>query len=258
MQKGSLDGQVAIITGAGSGIGEAIANLFATEGALVVVVDVDANAASSVAERLAGRVEAESVALDVTDCEAVQEMVRRVNSTFGRIDILVNNAGYSRFSPIEELEVEQWLRTIDVNLNGAFYCSLAVAQTMMKRRQGKIVNVASLAGLTGIPDQCAYVAAKHGLVGLTRALAIDLGPYGVNVNCICPATTLTPLALETRSQEFLETEPRHHPLGRLATPEDQARAALFLASPDADYLTGVIMPVDGGRLIAMRTRETQT
>lgn len=125
----------------------------------------------------------------------------------------------------------------------------------MQQKTGKIINIGSLAGLIGIPNQCPYVASKHGVIGLTKALAIDLGPYNINVNCICPATTLTPMGLQARSREFIEAESHRTPLDRMAIPEDHARAALFLASPESDFLTGVILPVDGGRIAALRAHD---
>jgi 2-hydroxycyclohexanecarboxyl-CoA dehydrogenase len=252
-----LEGKVAIVTGGGSGIGAEIVRVFAEEGASVAIWDASRGAAENIAAEVStGRYKATPVELDITDYERVLECVEALERTTNGIDVLVNCAGYSKFGPVEALEIPQWHRTLEVNLTGTFYCCAAVMPGMMKRRTGKIVNVASLAGITGIPDQCAYVAAKHGVVGLTKALATDLGRYQINVNCICPATTLTPMAVETRSAEFLEKEPLHHPLGRLASPRDQAMAVTFLASEEADYLTGVILPVDGGRSVALRTRET--
>ena len=251
-----LSDKVAIVTGGGSGIGAEISRAFAREGALVVVADLDGEKAVALAAELtqAGH-PAIGKACDVSNHNDVQDLTDSVARRFGRIDILVTSAGISKFGPIEDLSVEWWDKVVGVNLNGLFYCCHSVAQIMMKQRSGKIINIASLAGLTGIPNQAPYVASKHGVVGLTKALAIDLGPYAINVNCMCPATTLTPLALETRSQDFIDAEAHRTPLDRMAYPEDHARAAVFLASAESDYLTGVILPVDGGRIVAMRAHD---
>ncbi len=251
-----LEGKTAVVTGGASGIGEAIGLKFAEEGAAVVVADLDAAKAEETARRLQSRGRPSmAFALDVSDAGQVQALAEATRERFGRIDILVNSAGISRFGPIEEISLDWWRRVIDVNLHGLFYCCHAAAKMMMQQKSGKIINISSLAGLIGIPNQCPYVASKHGVIGLTKALAIDLGPYNIHVNCICPATTLTPMGLQTRSKEFIEAESRRTPLDRMAVPEDHARTALFLASSQSDFLTGVILPVDGGRIAALRAHD---
>lgn len=242
-----LTDKVAIVTGGGSGIGEAICEKFAHEGAKIVVADIDAERA----ETVAGKVKTIGQKtlphkVDVADYAQVAKLVQATTDEFGTIDILVNCAGYSEFIPTEELPLDKWRRMIDVNLNGTYYCCIATAKEMMKKNHGKIINVSSMAGIAGVPNNAHYVASKHGVVGLTRALAIDLAKYHINVNCLCPGTTLTPLNLKIMSPEYLAIRAKRVPLGRLAQPEDQANATLFLASSESDYVTGLIMYVDGG------------
>jgi len=242
-----LTEKVAIVTGGGSGIGEAICEKFAHEGAKIVVADIDAQRA----ETVAGRVKtfgqnALPYKLDVADYAQVADLVQKTEDEFGTIDILVNCAGYSEFIPTEQLPLDKWRRMIDVNLSGTYYCCIATAKEMMKKNYGKIINVSSMAGIAGVPNNVHYVASKHGVVGLTRALAIDLAKYHINVNCLCPGTTVTPLNLKIMTPEYMAMRAKRVPLGRLAQPEDQANAALFLASSESDYVTGLIMYVDGG------------
>ena len=251
-----LERKVAIISGGGSGIGEGICRRFAEEGASVVVADIDAAKAEAVAQQLVSTGgEAVPFTVDVSLYDQVLALVEFTEKRFGKLDILVTSAGISKFGPPEQLSIDWWRKVIDVNLNGLFYCCHAAAKVMMKQKSGKIINIASLAGLIAIPNNAPYVASKHGVVGLTKALAIDLGAYNINVNCICPQTTLTPLASETRSKDFFSAESYRTPLDRLPVPDDHAKTALFLASSESDYLTGVILPVDGGRVIALRAHD---
>lgn len=251
-----LENRVAIVTGGASGIGRMIGRKFADEGASVVVADQDEEASdSAVAELKTTGAECTSYRLDVSVADETEGLVEAVRERFGHIDVLANCAGVSRFGPIEELRLEWWQRVIEVNLNGLFYCCYAVAKVMMEQKRGSIINIGSLAAVNGISNQAPYVASKHGVVGVTKALAIDLGPYQIRVNCICPATTMTRLALETRSEEFIEAEAELTPLRRLAVPEDIAKVAVFLASDDAGFVTGAVLPVDGGRLAALRTKD---
>ena len=251
-----LQGKVAVVSGGGSGIGEGICLRLAEEGASIVVADIDGARAETVAQDLAsnGSV-AMPFAVDVSLYEQVLALVESTERRFGRLDILVTSAGISRAGPIEQLSIDWWQRVIDVNLNGLFYCCHAAARVMMRQKSGKIINIGSLAGLIGIPNNSPYVASKHGVIGLTKALAIDLGPYNINVNCICPQTTLTPQSVQHRSEEFFTAEAHRTPLDRLPSPEDHAAVALFLASSESDYLTGVVVPVDGGRIAALRTHD---
>ena len=242
-----LENKVTIVTGGASGIGEAMCLRFAAEGAKVVVADVVPESAEAVAKKIrsTGR-EALACVADVSNYEQVRSMVEAAVKQFGGVDILVNCAGLSEFIPTEDLPIDKWRRMIDVNLSGTFYCCLAASREMAKKKRGKIINISSMAGLAGIPNSAHYVASKHGVIGLTKALAVDFAKYGINVNCICPGTTLTPMVRGTMSPEYQEARSKRVPLGRLGRPEDQANAAIFLASSQSDYMTGSIVCVDGG------------
>lgn len=244
---GLLSDRVAIVSGGASGIGAAICSKFAAEGARVIVADIDFHTASALAERIrSSSGDAVPYRLDVTRAEEAETMARFALERFGKIDILVNSAGIFNFVSTDQITPDQWKRIMDVDLNGTFYCCLYVGREMLKRGQGKIVNISSMAGIVGIPNSIGYVASKHGVVGITRALAIDYGKRGVNVNCLCPGTTLTPMVSSNYTKEYLEMRGKRVPLGRLSTPEEQAEAALFLASDASDYVNGLIMYVDGG------------
>jgi len=253
MQFVRLRDKVAVVVGGASGIGEAISLKFAEEGANVAVVDVN----SPLAEVVRGKAKAMgrdalAVATDIRDYEQVTKMTETVIGKFGKIDVLVNSAGISEFGSIEQITIDSWKRIIDVNLTGLFYCCLTVGRKMMEKKKGKIINISSLAGIIGVPGNPHYVASKHGVVGLTKALAVDLAGYNINVNCICPSTTLTPMLEKSVSAEFMKSQIERIPLSRLAKPEDQANAALFLASDESDYITGLIMNVDGGLFASLR------
>jgi NAD(P)-dependent dehydrogenase (short-subunit alcohol dehydrogenase family) len=242
--------QVVVVTGAARGIGFHTAFRFASEGAHVVINDLEQEVVADAVRRIestGGR--AIGVACDASDDEQVARAVRQLCDQVGRIDVLVNNAGIHGIVPSHELEPTAWRRVIGVNLNGAFYWSQAVAvASMIPRRAGAIVNLASGAGLAAIPYSPAYVASKHGLVGLTRALALDWGPYGIRVNAVAPGLTWTELARQGKSENpgmFAEREQRI-PLGHAASVEDQANAILFMASADALSVNGSILVVDGG------------
>jgi 3-oxoacyl-[acyl-carrier protein] reductase len=245
-----LSGKVAVITGAGSGIGRAIALLFAKEGADVVILDVDLEAAEKVASEIKalGR-EAMALKVDVSNYYEVKEAAKRVIEKFGKVDILVNNAGITKRIEAEKISLEEWNKVIGVDLNGTFFCSQAFGREMIKRRSGKIINISSQAAIGATPFEAHYVAAKSGIIGLTKALAVEWARYGILVNCICPGFTETPLTKRLMSQlppEVFAERIRRIPLGRPAQPEDQAKVALFLASSDSDYITGQAIPVDGG------------
>jgi len=249
--------QVVVITGGARGIGFAAAKQFAKEGARVVINDLDPGAVETAVSQIKQEGgQALGVACDVSDHAQVRTSVERVMSETGRIDVLVNNAGIIGRAETVSLEPETWTRVLAVNLNGVFFWAQAVAAaSMIPRRSGSIVNVASLAGLTGIPNGASYVASKHGVVGLTKALAVDWGPYNIRVNAVCPGITLTDMTAADRARnpamyasETNGTRVQSIPLGHAATAEDQAHAILFLASAEAGSVHGLIMNVDGGNL----------
>jgi len=254
-----LKDRVAIVTGAAQGIGQATALRFAREGAHVVVCDLQPGAVKKVAEEIEklGR-RSLWFETDVSRTEQVEAMVRKTVETFGRIDILVNNAGGSFNLPnrLEEVTDEVWDRVVDVNLKGAFICSRAVAPHMKKQKSGRIVNLSSKAGryggeLTGIQ----YSSSKAGVMGLTRQLAKDLGPFGITANAIAPGLALSSPRVEELWRERKTEAERQAvlqaiPLRRLSTVEEQASVILFLASDDASYVSGVTIDVNGGWLVS--------
>jgi len=246
----SLAGRTALVTGAGSGIGAAIAIQLAARGASVAVNDVDAAAAErTVATIAAAGGSAAAFTADVTSEPEVRSMCERLRETFGALDILVNNAGILSTTPTAELGLAAWERTLAVNLTGAFNCCRAVLPAMQQRRYGKIINIASLAGESGgISVGVDYAASKGGLLALTRKLALEVAAFGINVNAIAPGTTSTPM---------VDAMPEHDrtallakiPLGRFATPADIAAAACFLAGDESSFITGATLDVNGGLLM---------
>jgi NAD(P)-dependent dehydrogenase (short-subunit alcohol dehydrogenase family) len=250
--------QVAIVTGAGNGIGRATALALARAGAQVAVVDVDAGAAKATAEAVAalGR---RSLALDtdVGDLAAIDRMVQAVIGTFGRIDVLVNNAGVTRRAHIMDLTEQDWDRIMRVNAKGVFFCLQRVAREMILRRRGRIVNIASIAGKGYAGSSNAiYAASKGSVISLTRTAAQQLARHDINVNAICPGITVTALseanvAVRARDEGLSVEEMTRRrnaviPLGRPNDPEDVAAVAVFLASPAARNITGQSLNVDGG------------
>jgi NAD(P)-dependent dehydrogenase (short-subunit alcohol dehydrogenase family) len=251
---GQLEGKVALITGAGSGIGRAAAQRFAAEGCAVAVVDM----AGSAAEETAGKIVADggraiACSADVTADTEVREAVARTVETFGSLDVLYNNAGVNSSGSVADATEEDWDRCFAVNVKGTFLCSRAAVTHLAAGGSGAIVNQASVAALVGVPNFAAYCAAKGAVVALTRSMAIDLAPRGIRVNAICPGTVFTPLMepmLRARGDGDMEVGLARtvvkYPIGRLGTPEDIASAALFLASAGASFLTGSILAADGG------------
>jgi NAD(P)-dependent dehydrogenase (short-subunit alcohol dehydrogenase family) len=241
---------VVIVTGSGSGMGRAAARIFADEGATVAVNDLKPEVVDEVvAELEAAGGKAVALAGDISDRTFVEDATASLVAAHGKIDVLVNNAGIASHGDAETYD--SWDRIIDVDLSGPYHLARAVArQSMIPRRHGAIVNVASLAGLVANPFDVAYIAAKHGLVGLTKALAIEWARYNVRVNCVCPGSTRTGIfaAVEERDPEKFVLRGEKTPLGRWAEPREQATAMAFLASQDASYITGMIMPVDGGQM----------
>ena len=247
-----LEGKAALITGAGRGIGRKMAVTFAEAGADICITDVNLEAAEEAAEevRALGR-RAIAVKADVGDPDEVDAMVGRTISELGGVHILVNNAGIvDQAVPTIESDIGRWDEVFRVIVRGTYLCCRSAGRWMVENRTGKVVNISSVAALTGLAPRPAYVPAKGAVIDLTRTLAVEWAPYGINVNCICPGFTLTPLAEEAfkRAGANLDKVGQSVPMGRLAEPQDIADAALFLASDQARYICGVTLPVDGGWL----------
>lgn len=245
-----LISKTAIITGAASGIGKAIAIRFAQEGANTVISDKDIEGAKLVVkeiESMGGKAFAREV--DVTDSLSVDAMVNSTVEYYGKVDILVNNAGISWVKPFFEVSNEDWDLMIRTHLYACFFCSQAVARDMIKRNEGgKILNISSITGLRGSWGRGPYGAAKGGIITFTKYLAIELAQYAINVNSIAPGPIFTPLI--EKIWEKVKDYPKDVPLKRFGTPDEVAHAALFLCSSEANYITGVVLPVDGGFLAA--------
>ncbi|MFO8079222.1 MAG: 3-oxoacyl-[acyl-carrier-protein] reductase [Armatimonadota bacterium] len=244
-----LQDQVAIITGAGGGIGAEIAGTLADAGASIVINDVVEEAAQKVADEVEGRgVKALVNTSNITDEAQVQEMVAEVMEEFGRIDILVNNAGITRDGLLVRMDEEQWDIVLDVNLKGAFLVTKAVARPMMKARAGRIINMASVSGVGGNAGQANYSASKGGLISLTKTTAQELAGRNVTCNALAPGfieTAMTHELAEDTRDAWLE----RIPLGRPGTAADVANAVLFLAGPGAAYITGQVINIDGGLIM---------
>ncbi|HKK01929.1 MAG TPA: 3-oxoacyl-ACP reductase family protein [Desulfuromonadales bacterium] len=244
----NLKDKIAIITGAGRGIGRAIALAMAEHGADCVIADIDEINAASVSKEVKtlGR-SSLAMKVDVADQDDVCRLIERCRSEFKRIDIFVNNAGVSSPLPLLETSPEEFNRQIDINLKGVFYGCKAVFPTMMEQGSGKIINIASIAGKRGggIMGRSAYAASKGGVIAFTKAVAREGGPYHINVNAIAPGLTATEMTAQFTGEQR-EAVVKSIPLGRVGLPEDVAKAAVFLASDYADFITGEIMDVDGG------------
>ena len=253
-QEGRLQGAVAIVTGAGQGLGEAIAKTYAREGATVALVDINGDEAGRVNDEIAADGGSGFVMVtDVTKSAPVDAMVADVVERCGTVDILVNCAGgFHRFSPITEISDEEWDRVITLNLTTAFYCSRAAAKTMIDRKKGRIISISSGAGIAPNPHAPSYLpygAGKAGLIGMTKLLARDLGQFGITVNAIAPGTSPTPRVRAVRDQESLDRIASMNPMRHLIEPQDIGEAALFLGSNEARYITGVTLMVNAGNLI---------
>ncbi|MGH9030761.1 MAG: SDR family NAD(P)-dependent oxidoreductase [Acidimicrobiia bacterium] len=275
---GRLEGRIALVTGAGSGIGEAIARRFATEGATVVVNDLTVERAQHTIDSFAGGSPAgHPVAADVADADRVRAMFAEIRDAYGRLDVLVNNAGIGEGSP-EELEYvnrtaetlagdmaagrppsvafdftrnvtdDSFTRMIGVHLGGCFYCTRAALDLMIPQSAGSIVNISSAGGLVGQPVFTHYSAAKAGILGFTRAVAAEGGPFGIRVNAIAPGAIDTPLGAKL-PRSFVHALIANAPIGRLGTPDELAATALYLASDESSFVTGQTLGVNGGVLM---------
>ena len=242
-----FEGQVVVVTGAGHGIGRAVAERFGAEGARVVVNDLDAARAAEVASAIPGAI---GIAADVASKVAVDALFDRVDAEFGQIDVLVNNAG-NIYAARHFLEGDEawWDQVLGVNLKGAYLCSDRAARAMVKRHSGVIINMSSGGATKAHRGNVAYDASKGGIEAMTRAMALDLAPYGVRVNAIVPGLILTYDLTEEQAVERGAVVP----MGRLGTPEDLAGPTVFLATEDAKYITGACLVVDGGVLVQQRS-----
>lgn len=241
-----LEGKVAIITGAASGIGKGIARRLAAEGARVVIADLNVNAAQQTAEELGG--DSMGIPVDVADRATVDAMVTQVTDRYGTIDILINNAGWDKIGPFLEQDPAVWERIININLMGVLNCSQAVALQMKEQGHGTIVNVGSDAARVGSSGEAVYSAAKGGIVAFTKTLARETARHGLTANAVCPGPADTPLfaQISEESPKLRDALERSIPLRRLAQPEDLANAVAFLVSPRTAYITGQTLSVSGG------------
>jgi 3-oxoacyl-[acyl-carrier protein] reductase len=241
-----LNGKVAIITGAGQGIGAATALKFAREGAIVAVGDLNAATVSAVVDSCR-EIGAESIGftLDVSSRQSVEDMVGKVLDQFGRIDILVNNAGITRDARLQKMTLAQFDEVIDVNLRGVFHTAQAVADPMVEQGVGVILNASSVVGIYGNYGQTNYAAAKFGVIGFTKTWSRELGPKGIRVNAIAPGFIDTPI-LSTIPDDLLAKMREQVPLRRLGKPEEVANLYAFLASDEASYINGAVIEVSGG------------
>lgn len=242
-----LEGKIALITGAGRGIGRAVALALATDGADVALASYTAQNAESAAAEIKQKTGRRVLAVqaDVGVAADVERLFTQVIDAFGRVDILVNNAGITRDNLILRMSEEDWDAVLNTNLKGAFLCTRAAGRIMLRQKSGRIINITSVVGLIGNAGQANYAASKAGLIGLTKSTAKELGSRGITVNAIAPGFIQTDMT-DTLPAEVREQVKRQIPLARFGVPEDVARVVRFLASDDAGYITGQVIRVDGG------------
>lgn len=244
-----LERRIALVTGAAQGIGQAIARALAREGAKVAVTDINQEQASKTASEIqkSGFV-AEAFQLDVSSKDSVEDVVGKTVDKFGGLNILVNNAGITDDALFLRLKDEQWDRVMNVNLKGAFLCARAVGRVLLKQENSRIINIASVVGISGNAGQANYAASKAGIIGLTKTLAKELASRNITVNAIAPGFIQTAMT-DKLNQKVIEKVKEGIPLKRLGLPEDIAQMAVFLASDDAAYITGQVINVDGGMVM---------
>lgn len=243
----SVEDKVAVVTGSSRGIGRAIALRLASQGARVVVnYKSNQTAAEDVVEQIrADGGEAVAIQADVSQFDQAQALIDQAKAAFGRVDILVNNAGTTRDTLVVRMSEEDWDLVVDTNLKGTFNCIKAVTRQMMRQKYGRIVNIGSVAGISGNAGQANYAAAKAGVIGLSKTIARELGSRGITCNVVAPGFVATDLTADLPAQ-LIEEAIKRTPLGRTGTAEDMAAAVAFLASDDASYITGQVVAVDGG------------
>jgi len=241
--------EIVFITGSSRGIGKSIAEAFAKEGALVIILGRDGRLADQTRDELIQKgFKAESYACDVTNAQNVQEIVNKILDIHKRIDILVNNAGITKDNLLLRMSENDWDEVMRVNLKGVFNCTKVITKVMLKAQKGKIINISSIIGITGNPGQANYAASKAGIIGFTKAVAREIASRGITVNAVAPGyieTDMTAQLKETTRNDIL----KNIPLGRLGSAQDVAGVCLFLASKEADYITGQTLIVDGGLAI---------
>jgi NAD(P)-dependent dehydrogenase (short-subunit alcohol dehydrogenase family) len=261
MSLNRFTGQVAVITGAGNGIGRACALRFAQEGAHVTCLDLnEADNEATAAQCRDEGVEAMALTGDVTNPDSLAGVIETTIDRWSRVDILVAAAGIYSGSPLPDVSLKQWQRLIEINLTGVFLSNQAVAQIMMKQKSGSIINISSMAGKTSWPASAEYSASKSGVIGLTRSVAMELAPYGATANAVCPGNTLTNMVRHVAAEigprdgitaeEWLQMRANDCPMKRLAEPWEIAGVVAFLASADSRYLTGQAIEVDGGMVMS--------
>lgn len=247
---GRFDGKAAIVTGASRGIGREIALLLAAEGAKIAVnysgSKEKADEVVAAIQNMGG--EAFAIQADVSDVDSVKNMVEKTIETFGAIDILVNNAGITKDNLLMRMKEDEWDDVININLKGVFLCTKGVTRQMMRQRAGKIVNVSSIVGVSGNPGQANYVAAKAGVIGLTKTVAKELATRNINVNAVAPGFITTDMT-DAMNEDVKAAMLANIPLGKLGSPENVAKTVLFLLSEDAAYITGQTIHVDGGMVM---------